>query len=223
MALSVVVDWESVLQPAGIPLVQKNAWICLRAASSSLGNNPSLQNHSFYENRGECNQTCEHTGQIFSSALMWEDLHIADNIFIPWNEARHHTLSLWSLLYQFLAGKANPMGVVGRCFFAEIFIKRWTCSKSLCLICCMLSARRLELMISSLSWIDFNFQSSALGFNTRFPRNFSVLHHNSMETSWLSLTKHESLFTEEKSMQPSSDTRVSMLILSFWCRSASAL
>ena len=59
--------------------------------------------------------------------------------------------------------------------------------------------------------------------NVCFPHNFSVLHHSSMETSWFSLTKHESPFTEEKSMRSSSDTPVSMSLLLFWRRSASAL
>ena len=112
----------------------------------------------------------------------------------------------------------------GRHFLAEIFIKQWFCSKLLCLLCCMLPTCRLEPMVSCLSLIDFNFQLPIdFGSNACFPHNFLVLHHNSMETSWFSLTMHESPFTQEKSMRSSSDTRVSMLLLSIWRRSASAL
>jgi hypothetical protein len=80
----------------------------------------------------------------------------------------------------------------------------------------MLPECRLEPMISTVSLIDFNFQlHEDFGCNVCFPHNFSVLHRNSMETSWFSLTMHENPFTEERSMQSSSDTSVSMLLLNF--------
>ena len=110
MAFSVVGGWESGLEPTGIPLVLKNAWICFRTSSSSLGNNPSLQNHSFCENRGKCNQTCEPTSRVFSSALMRQDLLVADSILLPWNEAYNHSLSLSSLLLSMPCWEGNPMG-----------------------------------------------------------------------------------------------------------------
>jgi hypothetical protein len=75
----------------------------------------------------------------------------------------------------------------------------------------MLSACRLEFMIYHLSSLDFDFHVSVeFGFNVLFPHIFSVLHCNSIETSWFSLLIHESLSTEEKSMQSSIDTRISM-------------
>ncbi len=66
---------------------------------------------------------------------------------------------------------------------------------------CMQIRSNLEPMISTVSFIDFNFQLHVdFGFNVCFPHNSSVLHRNSMDTSWFSLTMHESPFTEEKSI-----------------------
>ena len=99
-----------------------------------------------------------------------------------------------------------------RQFFAEIFIKRRFCSKKLCLLCCMLSACRLQFMIYHLSSLGFDFHVPIdFGFNVLFPHIFSVLHCNSVETSWFSLVIHGSPLTEEKSMPSSLDTRISML------------
>ena len=110
MAFSVDGGWESGLEPTGMPLVLKNAWICFRTSSSSLGNSPSLQNHSFCENQEKCNQTCEPTSRVFCSALMRQDLLVADSIFIPWNEAYYHSLSLSSLLLSMPCRDGSPMG-----------------------------------------------------------------------------------------------------------------
>ena len=88
--------------------------------------------------------------------------------------------------------------------FRRNFIKRWFCSKWSCLLCFVLPACRLELMLSSLSSIDFNFQLPVdFEFNVFLSFSFPVLHHNSMETSWFSLMMLEtqSPFLEEKSMQ----------------------
>ena len=98
MAFSVVGGWESGLEPAGISLVMNNAWICFTTSSSSLGNNPSQQNHWIRENRGECSQTCEPTSRVFSSILTRQDLLVADSIFLQCYEAYDHSLSLSSLL-----------------------------------------------------------------------------------------------------------------------------
>ena len=174
-----------------------------------VGNNPSLQIQSFSENRGKCNRTCEPTNGFFSSALMRQDLHVADSSYLPWNEAYAHSLSLSSLLLSMPCWEGKPNG---RHFFAEIFIKSWFCSKKLCLLRCMLSACRLEFMIYHLSSLDFDFHMSVdFGFNVLFPHIFSVLHCTSIETSWFSLLIHESLLTEEKSMQSSIDISIQML------------
>ncbi len=67
----------------------------------------------------------------------------------------------------------------------------------------MLPACRLELMISSLSSIEFNFQLPVdFRFNVLFPHNISVLYQNSMEISWFSLTMHASPFTKDLAQIP---------------------
>ncbi len=38
-------------------LMLKNSWNCFRISSSFVGNNPSLQIHSFSEDRGKCNKS----------------------------------------------------------------------------------------------------------------------------------------------------------------------
>ncbi len=147
--------WESRQEPAGIPFILKNVRICFTTSSSSLGNNASLQNKPFCKNRGKCNQTCEPTNEIFSSALMGQDLHVADSIYLPWNESDNEcSLSLSSLELSMPCWGGKPNG---RHFFAEEVIKRLFCSKILCLHCCLLSACRLEFMICQLSSIGFDF------------------------------------------------------------------
>jgi hypothetical protein len=77
------------------------------------------------------------------------------------------------------------------------------------------------------------YHSSSLGFdfhipidfefNVLFPLIFSVLHCNSIETSWFLLMMHDSPLTEEKSMQSGLDTRISMFHPPVSAQSASAL
>ena len=99
-----------------------------------------------------------------------------------------------------------------RHFFVEIFIKRRFCSKKLCLLCCILSVYRLQIMICNFFSPIFDFCIPIdFGLNVLFSHIFSVLHHNSIETSWFSLVIHESPLTEEKTMPSSLDTRISML------------
>ena len=139
---------------------------------------------------------------------MRQDLHVADSSYLPWNEAYEHSLSLSSLLFSMPCweGETNE-----RHFFAEMFIKRWFYSEKLCLLCCILSVYRLQIMIYFLSSLDFDFHIPVdFGLNVLFPHISSVLHWNSMETSWFSLVIHESPLTEEKSMQSSLDTHISM-------------
>ncbi len=53
MAVSVISGWESGLGPVMNSYVLVRDCICFRPSSSSLGNNPSLQNHSFGRNWGK--------------------------------------------------------------------------------------------------------------------------------------------------------------------------
>ena len=125
MAVSVVCGWESGLELAGSSLMQMSAWICF---FSFKGNNPLLQICSFGGNRGKCNQTCNPTDWLFTSVLMRQDQHVADSLYLPWNEAYEHSLSLSSLLFLMPCKEGEPNE---RHLFANIFIKRWFCSFSL--------------------------------------------------------------------------------------------
>ncbi len=109
---------------------------------------------------------------------MRQDLLVADNIHLPWNEAFYHCLSLSFLIcYQSLEGKAIPMGDT---FFAKMFIRTWFLSKTLCLLYCMLPACKVELIVYRPSSIGFNFPL-LFGFNVIFPHIFTVLH---IITAW---------------------------------------
>ncbi len=72
----------------------------------SLGNNPSLEiTHS---QAAKIEESAELTSGVFS-ALMTQDLYIADSSRLPRNEAYEHSLSVSLFCYQCLAGKARPM------------------------------------------------------------------------------------------------------------------
>ena len=85
-------------------------------------------------------------------------------------------------------------------------------SKEMSRKCCMLSVYWLQFIISHSLSLGFDFHIQVdFGFNDLFSHIFSFLHHNSIETSWFSLTKCQKPLTEEKSMQSSLDTCRSML------------
>ena len=209
MDVCVVGGWESGEELEGSLLMLMNVWICFRTSISFEGNNPPLQIRSFGGNRGKCNRTRDSTEPLFSAVLMRQELLVADSSYLPWNEAYEHSLSLSSHLFLVLCYEDEPNE---RHFFAEIFIKRWFCSKKSCRICCMLAKYGLKFMISHAQSLDFEFHIQVdFGFNDIFSHIFSFLYHNSVETSWFSLMRHEKLLTEEKCMQSSIDTTISML------------
>ena len=156
MAVSVVGGWESGQELAGRPFMPNNAYICFRTSFSIVGNNPSesFQIRSFSENRGKCNQTCDPTDRLFSSVPMSQDLHVADSSYVLWYEAYKHSLSLSSFLLSMPCWEGEPNA---QPFFAEIFIKRRFCSEKSCLLCCILSVYRLQIMIYHLSSLGFDF------------------------------------------------------------------
>jgi hypothetical protein len=79
-------------------------------------------------------------------------------------------------------------------------------------------------MISHVSSLGFDFHIPVdFGLNVLFPHIFSALHRYSKETCWFSLVMHESLLTEEISMQSSLDSRISMLLPPVLAQSAFAL
>ncbi len=57
---------------------------------------------------------------LFPAVLMRQDLHVADNSYLPWSEAYKHCQTLASLLLLMPCWVGKPYG---RHFFAEIFIK----------------------------------------------------------------------------------------------------
>jgi hypothetical protein len=87
MAVSMVSDPESEQELAESNLMLKNAWLCFRISSSFVGNNPSLQIHSFSEDRGKCNKTCNASISDFSTILTSDILILADSSHLPRDEA----------------------------------------------------------------------------------------------------------------------------------------
>ena len=221
MDFCVVGGWESGQELAASQLMLMNAWICFRTSISFKSNNPPLQIRSFGGNRGKCNRTRDSTEPLFSSVLMRQDLRVADSSYLPWNEAYEHTLSLSSHLFLVPCYEGEPKE---RHLFADMFIKRLFCSKKSCWICCMMSEYWLQFMISHALSLGFEFHIQVdFGFNDLFSHIFSFMYHNSVETSWFSLMRHEKLLTKEKCMQSSMDTTISMLSPTNSSQSAFAL
>ncbi len=94
MAVSMVSDPESEHELAQSHLMLKNAWRCFRISSSFVGNNPSLQIHSFSEDRGKCNKTCNPSISDFPTILTSHTLILAESSHLPCDEAYRQCLSL---------------------------------------------------------------------------------------------------------------------------------
>ena len=75
-------------------LKTRNACLCFRMSSSFVGNNPSLQIHSFSEDRGKCNQTGNPSISDFSNNLTSDILTLADSSHLLSDEAYRQCLSL---------------------------------------------------------------------------------------------------------------------------------
>jgi hypothetical protein len=122
MAVSMVSGRESE-QPEELAeshLVLKNSWLCFRTSSSFVGNNPSLQNHSFSENRGKCKKTGNPSIGDFSTILTSDILILADSLYLPSGEAYRQHLSLSCYRFSTPCYECKPNA---RHFFDEIFIK----------------------------------------------------------------------------------------------------
>ena len=192
MAVSVVGGWESRKEVTGSSLVLKNAFICLRASFSSVGNNPSLRIHSICENQARCywnrNWMCDPTDEVFSSVLMRQDLLVANSSYLPWDEAYERSLALSSHLLLKPCWEGEPKQ---QQFLAEMFIKRQFWSEKMCRHCFMLSLDYIKFMIYPASSLGFEIHITVdFGLNVLFSHIFSVLHHNSIETCWCSLVIH---------------------------------
>jgi hypothetical protein len=94
MAVSMVSDPESEQELAESHLMLKNSWLCFRISSSFVGNNPSLQAHSFSEDRGKCNKTCNPSISDFSTNLTSDIPILADSSHLPSDEAYRQSLPL---------------------------------------------------------------------------------------------------------------------------------
>jgi hypothetical protein len=94
MAVSMVSGQESEQELAESHLMLKNAWLCFRMSSSFEGNNPSLQVHSFSEDRGKCNKTGNPSISNFSTILTSDIPILADSSHLPSDEAYRKRLSL---------------------------------------------------------------------------------------------------------------------------------
>jgi hypothetical protein len=70
MAVSMVSGRKSEQELEESHLMLKNAWLCFRISSSFVGNNPSLQIHSFSEDQGTLPRT---GGPALGSALIHAD------------------------------------------------------------------------------------------------------------------------------------------------------
>ena len=94
MAVSMVSDPESEQELAESHLMLKNYCLCFRVASSFVGSNPSLQIHSFSEDRGKCNKTGNPSISDFSTILTSDTPILADSSHLRSDEAYRQRLSL---------------------------------------------------------------------------------------------------------------------------------
>jgi hypothetical protein len=69
VTVSMVSGRESEQELAESHLTLKNSWLCFRKSSSFVGNNPSLQIHSFSKDQGKCNKTGNPSMSDFSTIL----------------------------------------------------------------------------------------------------------------------------------------------------------
>ena len=135
MAVSMVSGRESEQELAESHLILlKNAWLCFRMSSSFIGNNPSLQIHSFSEDRRKCNKTGNPSIIDFSTMLTVTSYIriLADSSHLPSDEAYRQRLSLpcYRLSTPCYGCKPNA-----RHFFDKIFIKALFCWGKVCPFC----------------------------------------------------------------------------------------
>ncbi len=149
MAVSMVSGRESEQELKESHLMLKNAWLCFSISSSFVGNNPSLQSHSFSEDRGKGNKTTWSNPSIsyFSTMLASHILILADSSYLLSDEAYIQLLSLpcYRISTPCYEHKPNAGHFFDKIF--KFFIKAWFCWEEKCLFCYMTSIGRLEIMI----------------------------------------------------------------------------
>ncbi len=194
MAVSMVSGRESEQELEESHLKLKNAWLCFRISSSFVGKSPSLQIHSFSEDRGKCNKTCNPSISNFSTILTSYILILTDHSYLPSDEAYKQWLSLpcYRLLTPCYESKPNAR---------HLFIKAWFCWGKICLFCHMTSVGRLEIMIHHTSSIicDFHFPVD-FRLDILFPHIFWFLHQSWVGIGWFTLTKLRSVRDEENTI-----------------------
>jgi hypothetical protein len=94
MAVSMVSDPESEQELAESHLMLKNCCLCFRMSSFFVGNNPSLQIHSFSEDQENCNKAGNPSISDFSTILTNDILILADSSHLPSDEAYRQCRSL---------------------------------------------------------------------------------------------------------------------------------
>jgi hypothetical protein len=120
MAVSMVSGRESEQELKESHLMLKNAWLCFSVSSSFVSNNPSLQIHSFGEDRGKRNKTGNPSINDFLTILTSHILILAESYYLPSNEACRQRLSLPCYLLSTPCYKCKPNA---RHFSSKIFIK----------------------------------------------------------------------------------------------------
>ncbi len=123
-------DPESEQELAESHLMLKDTWLSLRISSSFVGNDPSLQIHSFSEDWGKCNKTGNPSISNFSTILASHILILADSSHFPSDEAYRQRLSLPCYRLSTPCYESKPNA---RHFFDKIFIKAWFCWGKMCL------------------------------------------------------------------------------------------
>ncbi len=208
MAVSMVSEPESQQELEESHLMLKTDCLCFRMSSSFVGNNPSLQIHSFSEDLGKCNKTFNPSISDFSTILTSDIPILADSSHLPCDEAYRQCLSLQ---YYRLSPPCYECKHNARHFFDKIFIKAWFCWGRMCLFCHMTSVGWLEIMIQHTPSIisDFhvpvNFRLYIL-----FPHIFWFLHQDWVGIGWFTLTRLRHVGDEEKTIPSCSDTRSPM-------------
>jgi hypothetical protein len=120
MAVSMVIGRESEQELEESHLMLKNGWLCFRISSSFVGNNPSLQIHSFSEDQGKCNKTSNPPMSDFSTILTSYNRILADSTHLPSDDAYRQRLSLPCYRFSTPCYECYPNA---RHFFDKIFIE----------------------------------------------------------------------------------------------------
>ena len=146
----------------------------------------------------------------FSPLCRWDKTWMLQIVLIYHDMKLMNTLRHSHLFcYQCLAGKASPMR---NNFSPKFSLKDDSDSKNCVYFVEYCQYTDYRSWFTTYPHFASIFASPVdFGLNVLFPHIFSVLHRNSIETSWFSLVIHEKPLTEEKSMLSSLDSSILML------------